>query len=292
LEEFHKNGRPVWRKRNAEHRPIQHKKYVALLIKRLEELEENTRPSAGAKTERGKDRAAFVALQTAGQLVDALAGWALNHQIGLALANLEFLPLGASSLRTHPEYVATRVQVDSHRHEREGGAVFSGIKPERLGTAEKRRALRNLCHANSGGFERLLAHELHEGLEALEWGRSTPLLQPVKSRLHGGLPEMECQLGALAFVHYYRGRRERKALESAAAEFGVSKETIRSWEKRLPKELGALQVARHLKFAYNAGTHARENPEYQRLGNYGLEALQWWARKYKMLKRRRKGRVR
>ncbi|MGC2712781.1 MAG: hypothetical protein WA366_05335 [Pseudolabrys sp.] len=127
MDEFHKNGRPVWRKRNAEHRPIQHKKYVALLIKRLEELEESTRPSAGAKTERDKDRAAFVALQTAGQLVDALAGWALDHQIGLALANLEFMPLGSSSLRTHPEYVAARVQVDSHRHEREGGAVLSGI---------------------------------------------------------------------------------------------------------------------------------------------------------------------
>src|SRR5271169_837796 len=139
---------PVWRKRNAERRPSEHRKHVTRLIKTLEELEEKTRPSVGAKTERGKDLAAFRALQTAGKLVDALAGWALDHQVGLGLAGLEFLPLGPSSLRTHPAYVGTRVLADSHCHEREGGAVFSGIKPKRLATAEKRRGLRNLAYAN------------------------------------------------------------------------------------------------------------------------------------------------
>src|SRR5215813_7032558 len=42
MEEFYKPGRPVWRKRNAEHRPEAHRKYVSSLIKTLEELEEKT----------------------------------------------------------------------------------------------------------------------------------------------------------------------------------------------------------------------------------------------------------
>jgi hypothetical protein len=90
MEEFYKPGRPVWRKRNAEHRPEAHRKYVSSLIKTLEELEEKTRPSGGAETELGKDLAAFQALKFARYLVDAVAGWALDHQIGLALSRLEF----------------------------------------------------------------------------------------------------------------------------------------------------------------------------------------------------------
>ena len=90
MEEFYKPGRPVWRKRNAEHRPEAHRKYVSSLIKTLEELEEKTRPNGGAETELGKDLAAFQALKFARYLVDAVAGWALDHQIGLALSRLEF----------------------------------------------------------------------------------------------------------------------------------------------------------------------------------------------------------
>src|SRR5271169_4788107 len=119
---------PVWRKRNAERRPSEHRKHVTRLIKTLEELEEKTRPSVGAKTERGKDLAAFRALQTAGKLVNALAGWALDHQAGLALKSLKFVPLQPSGTRTHPNYLRARASVDDHQHERNGGRL-TAIEP-------------------------------------------------------------------------------------------------------------------------------------------------------------------
>jgi|SRR6516165_6603648 len=71
-------------------------KRVALLIDRLMELERKTDPKNGMQSAKGKDLAAFCALKIAGQLVSALAGWALDHQAGLALEGLEFVPLGTS----------------------------------------------------------------------------------------------------------------------------------------------------------------------------------------------------
>ena len=246
MEQFHENRRPVWPKRNAEHRPDKHAKYVELLVEELNALERATRPSGGAKTAVGKDLAAFKALQVAGQLVDALAGWALDHEVGLALSRLEFLPLGPQSLRKLPEYIGAKSQVESHNHERDGGAVFSGVATDRLGPAERRIALRNLLHANPGGFERSLVLDLHEGLESLEWGKPTPLLQPVKSKSHAGLREIRCRLRAICFVEYERGKgvKKFKAQEQAAEAFGVDSETIRSWEKRLREELSHLEVSR------------------------------------------------
>jgi hypothetical protein len=283
------NFKPVWRKRNAERRPSEYKKHVAQLIKTLEELEEKTRPSGGAKTEEGKDLAAFEALQLAGMLVDALAGWALDHQIGLAIANLDFLPLGPSSLRNHPQYIATRSQVNKHYHEQDGGAVFSGVRPQRLGTAQKRRALRNFLYANPGGFEGLLAFELHEGLKELELGWLTPLLRPTKPKSHSRLRWIRCRLGAICFIEHERGKGKKKseAKETAANEFGIDVETIQTWENRLPKELGQLEVARWRQFAYNTGTHVLADPQYRGLANYGLENLRFCAREYKAMKKER-----
>src|SRR4051812_16233871 len=63
------------------------------LIKRLIELRDKTNPDKGSSAASGKDLAAFEALQCAGDLVKALAGWAIDHQIGLASHGLQFVPL-------------------------------------------------------------------------------------------------------------------------------------------------------------------------------------------------------
>ena len=52
-------------------------RYVAGLLKRLAEAERKTDPARGADSESGKDHEAFSALLTAGELVQAVAGWAL-----------------------------------------------------------------------------------------------------------------------------------------------------------------------------------------------------------------------
>ncbi|MGB6795122.1 MAG: hypothetical protein WBE48_00720, partial [Xanthobacteraceae bacterium] len=292
MEEFYKLKRPVWRKRNAEHRPEAHRKNVSSLIKTLGELEKKTRPSGGVKTERGKDLAAFQALKFAGYLVDAVAGWALDHQVGLALSRLEFLPLGPQSLRRSPEYIAAKSLVDSHSNEREGGAAFSGASTNRLGIVEKRILLRNLLYANPGAFEPSIALELQEGLKELEFGWYTQLLRATTLKSQSRLRWIRCRLGAICFIAYERGRKKRKieALETAANEFGVDVGTLDTWEKRLPKEIGKLEVARWRQFAYHNGTQVRADPAFRGLRNFGMENLQSYAREYKAIMRERTSR--
>jgi hypothetical protein len=75
---------------------------VRKLLFNLAALEKTTRPQEGAVTARGKDRKAVEALNLANQLVRAVAGWAIDHQMGLALRGqesaLDILP----ELSNHP----------------------------------------------------------------------------------------------------------------------------------------------------------------------------------------------
>jgi len=75
------------------------------LIDQLHRLEQETHPKDGLKSANRKDLRAFEALDVAGQLIDALAGWALDHQVGLALKNLKFVPLQPSGTKQHPDYL-------------------------------------------------------------------------------------------------------------------------------------------------------------------------------------------
>jgi hypothetical protein len=126
-------------------------KYVALLIDQLRELERKTDPKSGAQSAKGKDLAAFSALEIAGNLVNALVGWALDHQAGLALEDLEFVPRGTSKTKKHPDYQTSRSMVDDHRHERNGGKEFGPIKIVRaLSFAEN--AGKNQDDAQRRGF--------------------------------------------------------------------------------------------------------------------------------------------
>jgi hypothetical protein len=67
--------------------------YVAHLIDQLRDLERKTDPKDGARSAGGKDLAAAHALRIVGDLINALAGWALDHQAGLALKDLKSVPL-------------------------------------------------------------------------------------------------------------------------------------------------------------------------------------------------------
>src|SRR6202140_644747 len=89
-QEFYKDtNEPVWPHRVREWPgeiacPLIEDTYVSHLLGRLDELEKQTRPSGGTVTSKSKDMAAFDALELAGELVAAVAGWAIDHQIGLA----------------------------------------------------------------------------------------------------------------------------------------------------------------------------------------------------------------
>jgi hypothetical protein len=105
------------------HRKLCDAEYVQALVDRLFRLATESDPSRGAETEQGKDLRAFTALRTAGELSSALAGWAIRHSIGLAKAELAFVPLQPTQTKTHEEYLDARSKADSHKHEAAGAAL-------------------------------------------------------------------------------------------------------------------------------------------------------------------------
>jgi hypothetical protein len=183
------------------------KKYVRSLLGQLDKLEARSRPNGGASSAKGKDLAAFDALETAGKLVRAVAGWAIDHQAGLALEGLSFLPLQPWQTKTHPEYKTQRDAVDNHRHERNGANLLQ-IEDARVA----RRLLLNLLRANPGAFPMTLTLPVVEAIEGLEFGEQSPFFTPIKSGLKAGLCERRLHLRAIAFIAY----RVPRALKSGA----------------------------------------------------------------------------
>jgi hypothetical protein len=173
--EFYKEtDRLVWPHRNhealrpsdMEYSAMMEDTYVRHLIERLGELEKQTRPSGGMEASKGKDLAAFDALELAGELVAHIAGWAIDHQIGLAAKGWQFVPLQPSGTKNHPEYIENRSLVDSHEHERVGAQQRYGSHDP----AFLRKCLANLVLLNSGGWPHWLCEELAEAIETLEYG--------------------------------------------------------------------------------------------------------------------------
>ena len=263
--------------------------FVSSLLDQLAELQRLTDPAGGEKTAVKKDLNAFIALETAGNLVQAVAGWALDHQYGLALHGLEFVPLQPSGTKNHPEYLELRARVDSHKHEREGAAAS---RRQAIDPSVARALLYNLVMANPGAFPFLLQQIILEALLALDYGETLPLLRPKGKHKKRGYRELKLQLRALAFVEYRvaLGQKKYEAQEIVAAAFGVDHQTIRTWEKRLREEFGRLQIERTISFAQNTASYVHASrigqSEYARHAEsaelrYGDDALKTAGQEYR-----------
>jgi len=122
-------------------------KYVAGLIDQLRELETKTDPKGGAQSAQGKSLAALEALGIASTLVKLLAGWALDHQAGLALKGVKHVALAGTKLSEGSDHSSRPATDDDHRHEWYG-RIWGG----RLGEPPRVcRRLFGLSHAAMAG---------------------------------------------------------------------------------------------------------------------------------------------
>jgi DNA-binding transcriptional regulator YiaG len=231
--------------------------YVLAILDRLDKLERKTRPEPGAKSATGKDLAAFEALKLAGQLVQYVAGWAMAHEMGLAGVGLSFVPLQPSGTKNHPDYQAKKELVDDHRHEIRG----SGTVIDLSDTDTVRKCIINILGANSAGMLHPLQREIVEALEALEMGEVRPILKPARKGNKRKLTESRLQMRAIAMVAYREalGIKELEAQDEVATALGVGTATLRSWELRLKKKFGALEVERQKSFAANHASLASQS---------------------------------
>jgi hypothetical protein len=138
--------------------PERRKQTIAKLLERLAELKRSTTPFGGEETAAEKGQRAFTALNTAGWIVRLMAGWAIDHHVGMAMRKLNFIPAPPARHHEHPEFLELSRQVDDHQLERDGAhARHAQLAPD-----VARTLLYNLLHANPGAFPSNLQHSLME----------------------------------------------------------------------------------------------------------------------------------
>jgi DNA-binding transcriptional regulator YiaG len=220
-------------------------KYVAGLIDQLRDLERKTDPKNGVKSAKGKNLAARDALKIAGDLVNALAGWALDHQAGLALKDLKSVPLSTAEPPEHPDHSNALPSDDDHRHEWYGrnwvGRLGSGFDIDPI---VGRKWLINLVCANPGIFNLELMLMTMSALEACDYGEIHPMLKATKKGRKVNWTILRLQMRAITLVkkRETHGMKKFKALQEVADAFGVSVDTVRTWERRLRSEFGNSEV--------------------------------------------------
>ena len=275
--------------------PLRHVNYH---VNRLLELRNETEPAGEATTETEKDLNAHDALRHAGELVNILAGWAVDHEIGLGLAGLSFVPIQPTKTTKHPEYLEAKEQANSHEHEQRGRTAYDitdSAQPVHAASCE-RQALINLLIGNPGAFPEPLTLRLIEALEALDHGEVQELLAPAKTNLRANpYSRWRLEMKALQHVEYFyaRGNKKGWAQRKVGLAYGLSPNTVRNWERNLRQNLGQLHVSRNLAFASTAGLNIEaahqgklDKQEIRfRERVYGEEALAENGRQYQALLR-------
>jgi len=216
---------------------------IAEIIAELQALERSVQSDGSAVA---KDTKAKRALLLAGILVDSLAGWAIDHEIGLAVAGALYEPLDL-------EPVATEGLDDE-----QFGAL--GAAYDWSNAAVNRRALANLLAANAGAFPRELALECALGLEALQLDETRVIFERRARRLEDARYRMAMQrLRAVEHAIFYEnaGAAPADAEAKVAVAYEIDVDRLRRWRHRLPYLLGTVSVRENLERAAHSGLTAR-----------------------------------
>jgi hypothetical protein len=194
---------------------------VKTLVDKLVYLNQNTDPQF-VEAAVGKARRARVALGYARALFETVAGWAIDHEVGAAIAKAK-----------HKE-----ISLDDHKHE---------TGPNDLSDANiKRAVIARLAMVMP--LPRLLGVELSRALTALDFGEVMPLLARSAGGLHGNAYTIaHLRLTALRHVEYRRGvgLKKEAALADVAQAYGQAANTVKGWERTVSESLGKDLVAAH-----------------------------------------------
>jgi hypothetical protein len=210
------------------HRGVATPKKIEKCVEELLKLEGDTQPMAGDGTAVDKTAAAHRAMWLAKDLVDYLAGWAVDHIAGCTIAD------------EWPAYKEDRPlsKYDTHKYEA-ASAEYQQDDPR-----SNRHILASLINFEIG-LPTGLGLEAWHALAALDAGEVQSLVAPDKRGLHGRAYSLaRLRLKALELVAYRRGTgmSALDAREKVGHKFGAGERTIETWRTRLWDELGKFTV--------------------------------------------------
>lgn len=207
------------------------------LIQMIDELYERSGPDGEPSSSFTKDDAASDALICGSMLFGAVAGWAVDHQIGLAVSNLD-TPVHLVRNTDIAALEDLRSRTNSHQHEIKGAR----LRDSRLSPEVARRALTNiLTHMGGFVFPEHLANDLRDGFDALNFGELTALLTPSNKGRVRYRRELRQRLRALTHIDFRvhgSGMTYDAAREHVADFYGLKPQAFRRWDKMVREGLG------------------------------------------------------
>jgi hypothetical protein len=225
---------------------IKDRTHINQLLEQLEALEKKTRPSGGDMTAHDKDQNATVALRLTGELVRAVAGWAIDHSIGVGIfGNVGYLSTDNPNTLALPDYVEVKSFFDNHDHEQFGGELkpddIMKLPPEQLRFFVA-NALSLVCVEPCS--LRLLVKAF--GAANFNETETVPLLQITQRAKEAKDTYQKRQLQLKAICHVdglcAEGRKKHAAQQVVADKYAVSNLTLRSWEHRLRQAFGNIYI--------------------------------------------------
>ena len=274
------------------------REYALLLVNDVLALSDATHPDKGVAAEVDKDLKAWTALVRMRELTETIAGWAINHQTGLAVEGLRALSsLASADINENPEYDENLSRLNSHEREQTGKRVYE--ETEKLSPLLARKILTNILSANPGGFNFDLNRMLVQAMQALEFGETLPILKRVESNRKVQWQDLQHQLRAISLIEYRntRGMKKRAAQEDVARAYGMSADAVRGWEHAVRAALGNLQVHEEIASARHAALLEEKAKRSGGKGStpagyfdrhYGADALRRAGEEYLAFKRSKK----
>lgn len=236
---YRESGAPVWPSR-IRMRPrfgYEPDRKVADILTELRELAAQTDPALGSSSTVEKSLKARLALGLANNLVAIVAGWAIDHEVGLAKDGLRCIGRLPQAIKDKfPEKLSA---LDDHEHERRGGHPDVSLNP-----AEMRELLRSLLDSNPGAFpECLTAPTIHD-LDRIAFGEPSKAFQVEKSGNKKNLYSVELEAWSAVMVAYRMemGATWEDATQAVADAFGKSPDTVKGWETNAKKRFGSLEI--------------------------------------------------
>lgn len=207
---------------------------VQEIVKDLLDLEAQTHPQNPSSDRKELD--SIWALVLAGELVEKLAGWAIDHRAGIVANGVTGFPWPEGDTKAASA-------ANDHRNEEEGSRY---LKDRETRDPACNRAILSDIVERSPVLPSALHLELSRALDALRFGEAYDLLRPTK-----GLGEKAATLWSLRFdairhLHYFMGRdrmNRREAVKRVADAYGIiirsDDHLLKDWEyKSLKRYFG------------------------------------------------------
>lgn len=270
--------------RDLELEELQEKARKAVVM--LWGLKATTEPDLEEQSEKEKDLAATKALAVLSELNRTLAGWAIDHQVGLGIGRRPSWLAASREFINLESFEKLTTENNLHTHEISGANCQHGDGEAALDGEQLRQILENILSSRALGLSGLVLDQMLVALRAARRGEAHEMFLIKQERSHK--PHVHSkeslQIFGLQAVRYMskRGTRTLKAQEAIAEAYSVETDTVKVWKYELEKSRGKIAVNAYLEMGKQAAELQVQFPEVMEVA-FGAVAIREAGQAYRAL---------